>query len=57
VKCIRHRSYILASCEGCQGYLRSKVQARRDGGAGKLTLVRVDQEDRRAALEIVSLAS
>jgi hypothetical protein len=57
VKCIRHRSYILASCEGCRGYLSSKVQVRRDGGAGKLTLVRVDQEDHRAAFEDVSLAS
>ena len=57
MKCIRHRSYILASCEGCQGYLRSKVQARRDVGAGKLTLVRVDQEDHRATVAAVSLAS
>lgn len=55
MKCIRHRSYILASCEGCQDYLRSKV--RRDGGAGKLTLVRVSQEDYRATAGTVSLAS
>ena len=57
MKCIRHRSYILASCEGCQGYLRYKVQVRRDGGAGKLSLVRVSQEDHRATVAAVSLAS
>ena len=57
MKCIRHSSYILASCEGCQGYLRYKVQVRRDGGAGKLSLVRVSQEDHRATVAAVSLAS
>jgi hypothetical protein len=57
VKCIRHRSYILASCSGCTDYLRMKTKVRRDGGAGKLTLVRVVQEDHRATAGTVSLAS
>jgi hypothetical protein len=57
VKCHRHRSYILASCSSCTEHLKERIKVRRDGGAGRLTLVRVSQEESRATSGNVSLAS